>query len=128
VNVFAQSLPKDRLNLDFAGLSLSQKHFVHITPAPVLSRLERLHDGMFGLMEVFGGVLILGRVAAADMTADETFPEVDPGIAHLQALLAAFATGLDLANFFYVGTSCLCVWHVLPPKFFLMFMLKVDDR
>ena len=45
--------------------------------------------GMFGLMKVFGGVLIPGRVATADVTADQTFPQVDPGIAHLEAFLAA---------------------------------------
>jgi hypothetical protein len=66
---------------------------------------------MFGLMKVFGGVLVLGRIAAANVTADQTFPEMDPCIAHLQAFLAAFATRLDLANFFYVGTGCLRVWH-----------------
>jgi hypothetical protein len=54
--------------------SSSQKHFVHIAPAPVLPRLEGLDDRVLGLMKVFGGVLILGRMTAADMTADETFP------------------------------------------------------
>jgi hypothetical protein len=48
------------------------------------------------------------------VTADETFPQVNPGIAHLQALFAAFAAGLNLADFFYVGTGCL--WHASPPE------------
>jgi hypothetical protein len=66
---------------------------------------------VLGLVKVFGGVLILGRVTAADVTADETFPQVDPGIAHLKALLAAFSTRLYLANFFNVRAGWLCVWH-----------------
>jgi hypothetical protein len=86
----------------------SYKHFIHVTPAPVLARLKGLHHGMLGLMKVLGSVFVLGRVTTADVTADETFPQMDPGIAHLQAFLAAFAAGLDLANFFYVGTGRLC--------------------
>jgi len=44
---------------------------------------------MPGLVKMLGGVLVLGRIAAADVTADETFSQVNPGIAHLKALLAA---------------------------------------
>src|SRR5271154_6189100 len=94
----------------------SQKHFVHIAPAPVLARLEGLDDRVLGLMEVLGGMLVLGRVAAADVAADEALPQVDPGIAHLEAFLAAFAARFDLANFFYVRTGCLFVWHVSSLK------------
>jgi hypothetical protein len=63
---------------------------------------------MLGLMKVLGGVFVLGRVTTADVTAYQTFPQMDPGIAHPQALFAAFAAGFDLANFFHVGTSRLC--------------------
>jgi hypothetical protein len=91
--------------------SLAQKDFIHIAPTPVLPGLERLHDRMFRLVKVLGGVLVLGRVAAADVAADKTFPQVDPGVAHLEALLAAFAAGPDLTNLFYVRTGCLFVWH-----------------
>ena len=66
---------------------------------------------MLGLMKMLGRVLVLGRVTTTDMAADETFPQMNPGITHLQALLAAFTTRLDLANFFYVRTSCLCAGH-----------------
>ena len=38
---------------------------------------------------MFGGMLVLGRVAAADVTAFETAPEVDPSVTHLQTFLAA---------------------------------------
>src|SRR4029077_809209 len=99
-----------------AGNLLSQKHLVQVTPAPLLAGLEGLHDRVLGLMEVFGGVLVLGRVTAANVTADQAFPQMDPGIAHLEALLAAFTARLDLADFRYVRTSCLLVGHLSPPQ------------
>jgi hypothetical protein len=95
---------------------LRQKHFVHVTPAPVLSRFKGSHDRMLGLVEVLGRVLVFGRVTAADMTADEAFSQVDPGVAHLKAFFAAFAAGLDLANFLHVWTRCLCSCHALTPE------------
>jgi hypothetical protein len=90
---------------------LGQKHFVHVTPAPFLSRLKGLHNGMLSLMKVLGGVFIFRRVTATDVTADETFPQVNPSVAHLQAFFAALAAGLDLADLAYVWTGCLCVCH-----------------
>jgi hypothetical protein len=38
-------------------------------------------------VKVFGGVLILGRVAATDIAADEAHAQMDPGIAELNAVL-----------------------------------------
>jgi hypothetical protein len=49
-------------------------------------------------MKVLGGVLVLGGITTANVTADKTFPQVNPGIAHLEALLAALATRLHLAD------------------------------
>jgi hypothetical protein len=98
------------------AIGSSQKHLVHITPTPVLARLEGLHDRVLGLVKVLGGMFVLGRVTASYMTADQTFSQVDPGVAHLETLLAAFAAGFNLANFGYVRTGCLCVWHASPPE------------
>jgi hypothetical protein len=50
---------------------LAEKNFIHITPTPVLARLERLHDGVLGLMKVLSGVFVLGRVTAAEVATDE---------------------------------------------------------
>jgi hypothetical protein len=41
---------------------------------------------MLGVVEVLGGVLVLGRVTTADLSTDEAHTQVDPGIAHLHAL------------------------------------------
>ena len=77
-------------------------------------------------MKVLGGVLILGGITAADVTADKTFPQVNPRIAHLKALLAALATRLHLADLFYMRTRCLFIWHELPPK--MVMVQPADSR
>jgi hypothetical protein len=46
-----------------------QLDLIDITPAPILTRLERLHDGVFGVVEMLRRVLILRRIAAANMAA-----------------------------------------------------------
>jgi hypothetical protein len=49
-------------------------------------------------------MLVLGRIAASNVTAFQAKPEVDPAVAHLQAFFAAFAARGYVANFFQVGT------------------------
>ena len=44
---------------------------------------------MVALLSVCGGVLVRRVVAAADLAALEADPQMEPGVAHLQALLAA---------------------------------------
>src|SRR4051795_886313 len=64
-------------------------HLVDVAPEPVLARLDGLDDGVAGGMEVLRRVLVLRGIAAADLAAGETQPQMDPGVAHLQALFAA---------------------------------------
>ena len=45
---------------------------------------ERVSGGMM----VLGGVLVLRAVAAPHLPADQAHPQVDPGIARIEALLA----------------------------------------
>src|SRR5258708_1487330 len=68
---------------------LFQHHLVHVTPAPVLARLDRLHDGMMRTMKMFCRMLILRRIAAAYVTATEAQSEMDPGVAHFHTFLAS---------------------------------------
>ena len=77
---------------------------IDITPAPVLSTLGRAHHWVVGLNEMPGRVLILGGVAAADLSADETHSEVDPGVARLEAFFTAAGVGLNFLNLVEVGT------------------------
>jgi hypothetical protein len=55
---------------------------VDVTPAPGFAGFERTHDGVFRAMEVFGGVFVFRRIAAADVSTFEAQTKMDPGIAH----------------------------------------------
>jgi hypothetical protein len=48
---------------------------------------------MLGAVEMLSGVLVLGRVATADMTALKTQAKVNPGVARLDAVLADMRVG-----------------------------------
>ena len=86
-----------RLPLRFASSrtgSLSERraldqHVVHVAPAPVLPRLERLDYRVPACVEVLGSVLIWRCVATAYVPAGETLSQMNPRSAHPQALLAA---------------------------------------
>jgi hypothetical protein len=60
---------------------------------------------MFGLVKVLGSVLVLGGVATAHVTALKAQAQVNPCIAHLEALFTTFATRSDLLNVFGVTTG-----------------------
>src|SRR5581483_8049564 len=76
------------LAADFAG-----GQFVHVAPHPGLSRLDGTYQRMLGAVEMLGGMLVLGRVATADMTTLETQAKVNPGVACLNAVLADVRVG-----------------------------------
>ena len=46
-----------------------EHYLVDVTPTPVFIRLEGLDNRVVGRVEMLGGVLILRRIAAADMPA-----------------------------------------------------------
>jgi hypothetical protein len=56
-------------------------------------------------MKVFGGVFVLGGIAAADVPATQTQAQVDPGIANLKAVFASARVGFHVANLIGVGTA-----------------------
>src|SRR5262249_60943704 len=80
------------------------EHLIHIAPTPVFARLEGLDDGMLDLMKMLGGMPILRRIAAPDVSAFQAQAQMHPGIAHLQAFLAAFAAGSDFLDLFQMST------------------------
>jgi len=66
-------------------------------PHPVFAGLDRLYDGMFGRVEMFRCVLVLGGIATPNVAALAAKPQVHPIIAHFQTFFTS-----------------LCVWaHVL---------------
>ena len=48
--------------------------------------------------KMLGGVFIFRGIAAADVAAGETQPEVDPSVAHFQAFLAAVGVRLHAVS------------------------------
>src|SRR5258708_28741137 len=71
-----------------SGPNLSGFDFVHIAPDPGLSRLNGADQRMLHFVEMLGRVLVLGRVATADVPAGETQAQMNPGIARLNTLFA----------------------------------------
>jgi hypothetical protein len=63
--------------------------FVDVAPAPGFARFDRTHDGMLGAMKVFGGVLVFGRITAANVATFHAKAKVNPSVTHFQTLLAA---------------------------------------
>jgi hypothetical protein len=78
---------------------------VNVAPAPFLARLERLDDGMPARAEVFRRVLVPRAVAAADVTAREAQPQVNPSVARLQTFLTALRARRHFANLIQVLAS-----------------------
>src|SRR4030095_1555953 len=59
---------------------------------------KRLSDRVFRGVEVRRRVPVRRRVAAAHVAADEAQPQVQPGVARLQAVLAPLGAGRDGAD------------------------------
>lgn len=73
------------------------ENLIHVAEPPVFAGLERLDDWVLGRLKVFGGVAVGARIATTDMPVGETLPQVDPGVAGFEALLAALGRGLHVA-------------------------------
>lgn len=67
---------------------------IHVTPDPALSGLDAAHQRMFGSTVVRGGMLVLGRVATAHVSAVEAHPKMDPGVTDGDALGTFVGGGL----------------------------------
>src|SRR5207247_4785440 len=76
---------------EFLGLVGLEHHVVDVAVHPVLAALERLDDRMSGCARMFRCVLVLGRVAAADVPGTLAEPQVHRGVPYLQTLLSALA-------------------------------------
>ncbi len=63
---------------------------------------------MLGFVEVFGGVLILGRVATPHLPTDEAQAQVDPCIPHFHALFADMFVGFSKFDLVEMGAFG---WH-----------------
>lgn len=93
------------------NLSEIEFHLVDIAPAPVFAGFQRAHDGVLGAVKMLGGVFVLRRVAASDVSALHTEPQVHPGVAHLQALFATLGVRSYLVDVAFMRTT----GHRFPP-------------
>jgi hypothetical protein len=59
-----------KLSTNFLRRQFGRLNLVNITPNPGLSRLDRTHERVLGVMEMLGGVFVFRRIAARDVAAD----------------------------------------------------------
>src|SRR5690349_4125847 len=78
---------------------------VDVAPEPVLVRLERLDDRMLVRARVLRRVLVRRRVAAADVPARHAAPQVQPGGADREALLAALGPRRRIEDLLEMGAG-----------------------
>jgi hypothetical protein len=71
-----------------AGPNFSWHNLVDITPDPAFTGLDGANQRVLCATEVLGRVLILRRIAAADVAARQTQAEMNPCISRLAALFA----------------------------------------
>ena len=83
-----------------------EHYLVDITPTPVFSRLKRPDNWVVSRVEVFGGMLVLGRITAANMPTFETEAQVYPRISDSQTILTPIRTGCDLSYLVKMCTLC----------------------
>jgi hypothetical protein len=78
---------------------------VEVAPHPIFAWFDGTDDRMFDRVKMLGGMFVLGTVAATDMSARQTQPQMNPTVAHLQALFAALGLGFDGTNLIGMGTN-----------------------
>jgi len=79
---------RNRSHLGRRILAQIEEDLVHIAPSPALGRIIALDDRMAGGVEMRGGVAVRRLVAAPHVTAGAAEPQVHPGGADGEALLA----------------------------------------
>jgi hypothetical protein len=65
-----------------------EHHFIDVTPAPPFRRIIGLDDRVPGRVKMFCCVPIWRLIAATDMAAGATDPQMQPGVTRFQAFLA----------------------------------------
>ena len=71
---------------------------IDIAPAPVFTRLVRLHDGMLDCVKVFGRMLVLRGITTTDMATGQAQSQVNPGVPCLQAFFTSLRTRFHITD------------------------------
>ena len=77
------SSPRAQLRRKFSNFEL-----VNVAPDPTFSRLDRPYQGMTDPLEVFSGVLILRRITASHVPANQAHSQMYPAVANVHAVFA----------------------------------------
>jgi hypothetical protein len=73
-----------------------RKQLINVAIPPVFSRLERANHRMLARVIMLGGVFVLRRIATTHVSATQAEPQVNPGVAHLQAFFTTLALRLSV--------------------------------
>jgi hypothetical protein len=87
-----------------SGGKFASHNFVDVAPDPRFAGLNRAHDGVLGVMEMFRCMLVLGRIATGGVSANEAHAEVDPAIARFYAVLTNVLVGFFYFDLVEVST------------------------
>ena len=72
---------------------------MHIAPRPLVTRLDRAHDRVVGIVEMLCGVLSGRRITTADVAAGHTLAQMYPP----SSLFEAFLAGIRSARWWKIG-------------------------
>jgi len=89
------------------GTALGEIEFdlVDVAPAPIFAGFDGPHDRVLCGAEMFRGVFILPRIAAADFAANGAEAQMNPSVAHLDALGADMSARLRDLDLLRVRTT-----------------------
>ena len=90
--------PKIGLPSSGGNEELFEPKLIDVAPTPFLAGLDGTSDRMLRRPEMPDGVLVVGRVAAADVSALHAHSELQPRVVHQEAIVAARTARLDDAN------------------------------
>src|SRR5271166_149428 len=89
-----------------SAIQQSELQIVHVAPNPGLARLNGANQGMRSMMKVFGGVLVLGGIAAADVAAFQAEPQMDPSVPDFDTIFADVHFCVRDLDFAEMGAGC----------------------
>jgi hypothetical protein len=98
-------------------------YLIDVAPTPILTGLDGPHNRVVDGVKVLCSVLILGRVAAADVAARHAQSQMNPSVAHFQALLAPVRVGFNVSNL--IGVRAML--HPSPPLFSLTRRTQISE-
>jgi hypothetical protein len=86
------------------GSSELKLDLIDIAPSPVLARFQGPYDRVLDSMEVFRRMLVFGIIATADVSARHAKAEMDPRVAHFQAVLTSARARRDIVDLIEMRT------------------------